>query len=90
MLLLILSGFFHISDDDEFTLGTNPGNSDTDGDGLGDGVEITLGTNPSNADTDGDGVGDGDEVANCTDPLVPDAGGSGGSSSGGCEGSGGS
>ena len=42
--------------------GSDPGLTDTDGDGLGDGEELSLGTNPSNADTDGDGLGDGEEL----------------------------
>jgi hypothetical protein len=45
-------------------------NSDSDGDGLSDGVEIyDLGTNPVNPDTDGDGYTDGAEVAAGTDPM---------------------
>lgn len=48
----------------EALLGTNPNNSDTDGDGVSDGVEYkAYGTNPLVADTDGDGCPDGTEVA---------------------------
>src|SRR5690606_6659595 len=61
----------------EFRLGTNPHNSDTDGDGLSDLVETNTGifvdasntgTNPLAADTDGDGFTDGYEVANSSNP----------------------
>ncbi|MBI1928046.1 Ig-like domain-containing protein [Candidatus Poribacteria bacterium] len=57
----------------EVSLGLNPDNPDTDGDGLLDGeedndndglsnaVEVLLGTDPTNPDTDGDGIRDGDE-----------------------------
>jgi hypothetical protein len=52
--------------------GTDPGNPDTDGDGLGDGDEVARGTDPLDEDTDGDGFGDGDEVLELgSDPLDP-------------------
>ena len=64
----------------ECQLGTDPGSSDTDGDGLSDGFEdenkncrLDLGeTQPTVADTDSDGVSDGDELTNGLDPLVLD------------------
>ena len=60
--------------DEERTLGTDPRNPDTDGDGLKDGEEVlTYKTNPLNPDTDGDGLKDGEEVRTYkTDPLAPD------------------
>jgi uncharacterized protein (TIGR03382 family) len=50
-----------LSNVEEGTIGTDPQNPDTDGDGLGDGVEVngTNDTNPLNPDTDGDGLCDG-------------------------------
>ncbi len=49
---------------------TKPPVSDTDIDGLPDGLEVTkYRTNPTVADTDGDGVKDGDEVFKGTDPM---------------------
>ena len=52
-----------ISDEDEEIYGTDPFNSDTDGDGLSDYEEINLyETNATNPDTDGDGLSDGDEI----------------------------
>ncbi|MCK5561405.1 MAG: hypothetical protein KAJ51_12450, partial [Thermoplasmata archaeon] len=40
--------------------GTDPHNTDTDGDNLGDGFELIFSkTDPANWDTDGDGIGDG-------------------------------
>ncbi len=45
-----------------WTLGTDPVNSDSDEDGLPDGVELSLGTDPLGADTDGDDICDGDET----------------------------
>jgi len=56
----------------EFQLGTDPHNPDTDGDGLRDGDEVNIyHTNLLVADTDGDGIPDGVEIANGTDPLNP-------------------
>jgi hypothetical protein len=55
----------------EYQLGTDPMNPDTDGDGLKDGVETNTrvwksatdtGTDPMNPDTDGDGLKDGVET----------------------------
>jgi hypothetical protein len=44
----------------EATLGTDPNNPDTDGDGLSDGLEVNqYGTNPNNQDSDGDTLKDG-------------------------------
>ncbi len=69
----------------ELTIGTNPNNPDTDGDGLLDGQETNYlmngtaqtfdpgdDTDPLNPDTDGDGAKDGLEVQNGTDPLIAD------------------
>ncbi|MEO8061284.1 MAG: hypothetical protein ABI821_00910 [Pseudomonadota bacterium] len=74
-----------LTNDQEDTLGTSRGNSDTDGDGASDGTEV--GGNPTNpTDTDGDGIpnvlessvtdSDGDGVSNQADsansnPCVP-------------------
>src|SRR5258708_37296176 len=47
----------------EFQLGTDPNNPDTDGDGLTDGQEVLMyHTNPLLASTDGTGIPDGIEV----------------------------
>ncbi|MBP5226285.1 MAG: hypothetical protein J6336_02765, partial [Kiritimatiellae bacterium] len=54
------------------TLGTDPADPDSDGDGLEDGEELALGTDPLDPDTDGDGLEDGEEVSLGTDPLDPD------------------
>jgi len=52
-----------LSDEEEKKLGTNPNNSDTDGDGLMDSDEVKFyHTDPLKADTDGDGYKDGYEV----------------------------
>jgi gliding motility-associated-like protein/uncharacterized repeat protein (TIGR01451 family) len=57
----------------EVTISVNDCDTDTDLDGLFDGVEITLGTDPNNADTDGDGIEDGVEVGDDTaNPLDED------------------
>ena len=42
--------------DEENTLGTDPFDPDTDGDGASDGDELTFGTDPLRQDTDGDGL----------------------------------
>ncbi len=56
----------------EFQLGTDPTNPDTDGDGLSDGDEVNkYHTNPLLADTDGDGIPDGVEIQTGTNPLDP-------------------
>src|SRR5215471_5841346 len=55
----------------EYLLGTDPHNPDSDGDGLTDGQEVALGTNPLLVDTDGDGIRDGLEVQTGSDPLDP-------------------
>jgi hypothetical protein len=75
------------SDEDELTnacectLGTAPGDSDTDGDGVPDGVEdinhncafnTGLESNPTDPDTDHDGLNDGEERLNGTGYLDPD------------------
>jgi hypothetical protein len=58
----------------EFMLGTNPINPDTDGDGLTDGAEVNVyHTNPLLPDTDGDKIPDGIEVQTGTDPLNPNS-----------------
>lgn len=57
---------------DEYQLGTDPRDPDSDDDGLPDGEEVTLGTDPLLWDTDGDGISDGLEVDSGSDPLDPD------------------
>jgi len=63
----------------EFTQGTNPTVADTDGDGLNDGPEVaTHLTNPKVADTDGDGLSDGAEInTHNSNPLQADTDGDG-------------
>lgn len=59
---------------EEYALGTDPQEEDTDGDGLSDGAEVnTHGTDPLSTDSDGDDMPDGWEVTNELDPLVNDA-----------------
>ncbi|RCK72603.1 MAG: Calcium-binding acidic-repeat protein precursor (ARP) [Ignavibacteriae bacterium] len=59
---------------EEKSIGTDPNNPDTDGDGLNDGEEINkYKTNPLNKDSDKDGLKDGEEVTKYkTDPLQAD------------------
>jgi hypothetical protein len=56
----------------ELEVGLDPGNIDTDGDGVADGDEANIyGTDPFTWDTDGDGINDGAELYETrTDPLV--------------------
>ena len=63
-----------LTNDQEKELGTDPNNSDTDGDGLMDGLEVTkYMTNPLKADTDGDNLSDKDEIMNYkTSPVKAD------------------
>lgn len=61
-----------LTNQEEWSSGTDPNAADTDGDGLTDAQETgSIGTSPLAPDTDGDGVGDGAEVAAGTDPLDP-------------------
>ena len=52
-----------------FGTGSNPLMTDTDGDGLEDGVEMSIGTSPCCSDTDNDGLDDEWEHVNGLDPL---------------------
>ncbi|MBT5379343.1 MAG: SUMF1/EgtB/PvdO family nonheme iron enzyme, partial [Opitutae bacterium] len=61
-----------LSDLYEQSLGSDPYNSDTDGDGLKDGDEANIhGSSPVLTDTDGDGFDDKAEVTGKTDPNDP-------------------
>ncbi len=65
-----------LTNGEEYLLGTDPHNPDTDGDGLSDYDEVRIhGTNPLSADTDGDGMPDAWEIANGLNPLVDDSAG---------------
>lgn len=60
----------------EILAGTNPNETDTDGDTLSDGQEFNeIGSDPTLADTDADGVADNDEVTNGTSPVLADSDG---------------
>ena len=62
-----------------FGVNSNPLMSDTDEDGLSDGMEVNVGTSPAKTDTDGDELPDNWEVLNNLDPLsvIGDDGASG-------------
>ncbi len=60
----------------EIKLGWNINNSDTDGDGLGDGAEMEL-LAGGIKDDDNDGLSEADEVQYGTDPKNPDSDGDG-------------
>jgi hypothetical protein len=68
-----------LGDEEEILLGTDPGNPDSDGDGVLDGFEVKIhGTDPLNPDSDGDGLTDGDELdVHGTDPTNADTDGDG-------------
>jgi hypothetical protein len=72
------------ADAQEWSLGLDPRNPDTDGDGVADGDEINIyRTQPTVADTDGDGIKDGEELfVTGTDPLTWDSNGIGGGETG--------
>jgi Bacterial TSP3 repeat len=58
----------------ELEIGLDPGDPDSDDDGVADGDEGNIyGTDPFNGDSDGDGASDGEELfSTMTDPLVWD------------------
>jgi len=56
---------------EEFDLGTDPQNPDTDGDGVRDGDEISDSTDPLDPDEDNDGLQDGEETN--SDPTLKDS-----------------
>ncbi len=62
---------------DEYALGTDPRNPDTNGDGLLDGAAVDAGISPTGLDIDGDGVLNADEIARGTDPFNRDTDGDG-------------
>jgi len=62
---------------EEWALGTDPLNPDTNGDGIPDGVAVRSGKSPTNLDMDGDGVLNTTERARGTDPFNPDTDGDG-------------
>lgn len=68
-----------LSNLDEREKASDPGNPDTDGDGLTDGEEVhTYETLPTNPDSDADGLNDYLEVRELgTDPMSPDTDGDG-------------
>ena len=68
-----------LSNDQEAALSTDPGNADSDGDGLEDGDEVLIyATNPNERDSDGDLLIDFDEVtAYKTNPRAADTDGDG-------------
>lgn len=68
-----------LQNDFEESIGTDPENFDTDGDGLYDGIEVNeLKTNPLKYDTDSDGLNDYDELNKYfTDPIKNDTDGDG-------------
>lgn len=70
-----------LGNDQEAVLGTDPGNRDTDSDGLSDGDEVLIySTDPDNRDTDGDVLNDFDEIeSHRTDPRRSDTDGDGAS-----------
>lgn len=62
-----------LADSDEtLVTGTDPNKSDSDNDGLGDGVEVVNRMNPLDADMDKDGASDGQEISAGTNPFLPD------------------
>ena len=67
-----------LTDDEEASLGTDPNNQDSDGDGIPDGREVnSLGSNPLDTDTDSDGLTDALEVDHSCSVNQPDTDGDG-------------
>jgi len=64
-----------LSNEEEVALGTNPGNRDTNGDGVVDDAAVQAGISPTNTDMDSDGVTNFDEASRGTDPFIADTDG---------------
>ena len=63
-----------LTNSQEWGLGTDPEDADTDNDTLTDGFEVnTFGSNPLDEDTDNDDLGDGAEFLAGTNPNDPDS-----------------
>ena len=62
---------------EEWALGTDPYDSDTNHDGILDGIAVASGLSPTDPDMDHDGVLNAAERANGTDPLLFDTDGDG-------------
>ena len=58
------------ADGTELSVGTDPLNMDSGGDGLNDGIEQAIGTDPLQPDSDEDGMPDGWEHQNGFDPTT--------------------
>jgi hypothetical protein len=61
----------------EWSLGTDPLDPDTNDDGILDGVAVKSGKSPTNPDMDGDGVLNAAELGKGTDPFNTDTDGDG-------------
>jgi alpha-tubulin suppressor-like RCC1 family protein len=66
-----------LSDAEEYRLGTDPRDPDTNDDGILDGLAVALGLSPTHPDMDADGVGNALEIAQGTDPFRADSDGDG-------------
>jgi hypothetical protein len=62
---------------DEYLVGTDPLDADTNGNGVRDGIEAGSGGAPANPDSDGDNVSNAEEVRIGTDPFAADTDGDG-------------
>ncbi len=64
-----------LSNGNEWHLGTDPFNPDTNGDGVADGAAAASGRDPLDLDMDDDGITNAQEIALGTDPLQADTDG---------------
>jgi hypothetical protein len=62
---------------DEYRIGTDPWDPDSNDDGVDDGASAGSGIDPTSADSDGDGLANAAEDQLGTDPLNPDTDGDG-------------
>ncbi|MGH9337852.1 MAG: hypothetical protein ACRD21_29210, partial [Vicinamibacteria bacterium] len=58
-----------LTNGEEWTIGTDPFDSDTNDDGILDGIAVASGMSPTDPDMDDDGVLNGAERTNGTDPF---------------------
>jgi hypothetical protein len=66
-----------VSNAEEVRIASDPFHSDTNRDGISDGLAVAMGLSATSLDTDGDGLPNSQEILNGTNPLLADSDGDG-------------